>query len=269
VNTGSERKAATSARIYDYFLGGIHNFAADREAAQAIISMFPITPVVAKANRAFLGRAVRHLAGLGVTQFLDIGSGIPTVGNVHEIVQASIPDGRVVYVDIDPVAVAESMNILDGNAYATAVRGDVGDPQAILGNPRVKAFLDLGRPVALLLVAVMHFVPDDDVAYDAVGQLLAALAPGSHLVMSHGLRVPPDQVDQPDLRAMRDVYKRRTTSQLKLRTREEFTRFFDGTRLVDPGVVWVPRWRPAGGDPADFADDPSRCAMLAAVGALP
>jgi len=266
VNIGGERKAATSARIYDYFLGGIHNFAADREAARAITSMFPITPVAAKTNRAFLRRSVRYLTGQGIRQFLDIGSGIPTVGNVHEVVQGSTPDGRVAYVDIDPVAVAESLDILDGNAHATAIRGDVRDPQAILGHPKVKAFLEFGQPIGLLLVAVMHFVPDDDEAYESVTQLLSALAPGSYLVMSHGLQVPVDKMDEPDILATHEVYRRQTTSQLKLRTREEFTRFFDGTRLVEPGVVWVPQWRPAPDDPADFADDPAGCAMLAAVG---
>ena len=268
MNIGGGRKPATSARIYDYLLGGIHNFAADREAARAIVSMFPVMPVAAKSNRAFLRRSVRYLAGQGITQFLDIGSGIPTVGNVHEVVQESTADGRVIYVDIDSVAVAESLDILEGNAHATAIRGDVRDPQAILGHPKVKAFLDFGQPIALLLVAVMHFVPDDQEAYDSVRQLLSALAPGSHLVMSHGLQVPVDKMDEPDLLAAHDVYKQQTTSQLKLRTREEFTRFFDGTRLVEPGVVWVPQWRPAPDDPQDFADDPAACAMLAAVGVI-
>lgn len=268
MNTGGEHKPASTARIYDYFLGGIHNFAADREAANAITSMFPITPVAAKTNRAFLRRAVRHLAAAGVRQFLDIGSGIPTVGNVHEVVQGLIPDGRVVYVDIDSCAVAESLDILEGNAFATAVRGDARHPQAILGHPKVKGLLDFEQPVGVLLVAVMHFVPDDGEAYEAVAALRAALAPGSHLVMSHGLQVPVEQMEQPDLLATHDVYRRRTTSQLKLRTREEFTKFFEGTDLLEPGVVWVPQWRPAEGDPADFADDPARCAMLAAVGQI-
>jgi SAM-dependent methyltransferase len=252
--------------MYDYLLGGIHNFAADREAAQAISTMFPIMPLAAKTNRAFLRRSVRYLTGLGIKQFLDIGSGIPTVGNVHEVVQESIPDGRVVYVDIDPVAVAESLDILDGNAQATAVRGDVRDPEGILTHPKVEALLDFDRPVALLLVAMMHFVPDDEEAYAAVARLKAALATGSHLVMTHGLQVSFDRLDEPDIVAALDVYKRQTTSRLKLRTSEEFTQFFDGLKLVDPGVVWVPSWRPAEGDPDDFADDPSVCAMLAAVG---
>ena len=265
MNIGGERKAATSARIYDYLLGGIHNFAADREAAKAMATMFPVMPIAAKSNRAFLRRSVRYLTGQGIRQFLDIGSGIPTVGNVHEVVQESTSDGHVVYVDIDSVAVAESLDILDGNPHATAIRGDVRDAQAILGHPKVKAFLDFGQPVGLLLVAVMHFVPDDDEAYDSVSQLLSALAPGSYLVMSHGLQIPLEKMDDPDIFGAHDVYKRQTTSQLKLRTREEFTRFFDGTRLVEPGVVWVPEWRPAEDDPQDFADDPAGCAMLAGV----
>jgi hypothetical protein len=268
VNVPSERKAATSARIYDYFLGGIHNFAADRQAAQAIVSMFPITPVAARTNRAFLGRAVRYLTGLGIKQFLDIGSGIPTVASVHEVVQESVPDGHVVYVDIDPVAVAEGLEILDGNDFATAVRGDVRAPEAILAHPKVRAVLDFDQPIGLLLVAVMHFVPDCVVAYASVGRLLAALAPGSHMVMSHGLQVPFDAEQGPEVTAAHEVYRNQTTSQLKLRTREEFTRFFEGTTLVDPGVVWVPEWRPASDDPADFAADPAGCAMLAAVGAV-
>lgn len=268
MNVPSERKAATSARIYDYFLGGIHNFAADREAAQAIVSMFPITPVAAKTNRAFLRRSVRYLTGLGINQFLDIGSGIPTVGNVHEVIQETMPDGHVVYVDIDPVAVAESLDILDGNETVTAVRGDVREPEAILAHPKVRAALDFDRPIGLLLVAVMHFVPDCSVAYPSVGRLLAALAPGSHLVMSHGWQVPFDADEGPEVTGAHEVYRKQTTTQLKLRTREEFIRFFEGTTLVDPGVVFVPQWRPAPDDPADFAADPAGCAMLAGVGAV-
>ena len=268
VNHGGEHKPASTARIYDYFLGGLHHFPADRAAAEAIIAMHPITPLVARTNRAFLRRAVTHLTRAGVKQFLDIGSGIPTVGSVHEVVQALIPDGRVVYVDVDSCTVAQSLEILEGNGFAEAVRGDVCRPEAILGHPKVKAFLDFDRPVGLLLVAVMHFVPDDGEAYEAVEALRAAMAPGSHLVMTHGLQVPADQMRQPDLLATYDVYRQQTTSQLKLRTREEFTRFFEGAELVDPGVVWVPQWRPADGDPADFAEDPARCAMLAAVGEI-
>jgi hypothetical protein len=268
VNNGGEQKPATPARIYDYFLGGVHNCAADREAAKAITSMVPDAPLMARANRAFLRRAVKHLTDTGVRQFLDIGSGIPTVGNVHEIVEDSIPDGRVVYVDIDPVAVAESLNILERNDSATAVRGDVRAPEAILRHPRVKGFLDFGRPIGLLLVAVMHFVPDDAEAYAAVDRLRSALAPGSHLVMSHGLQVPAERRERPELLATHDVYKRQTTSQIRLRTREEFTRFFDGTELVPPGVVGVRQWRPDGDSPGDLTADPAADGMLAAAGVV-
>src|SRR6266536_4281960 len=146
-------KPATAARIYDYYLGGVHNFPADREAARQVIAMYPFIPAAARANRAFLGRAVRFLADAGIRQFLDIGSGIPTGGNVHEIAQGIAPDARVVYVDIDPVAVAESLEILEGNERATAIRANLCSPQVILGHPDVRRLLDLKQPVGLLLVA--------------------------------------------------------------------------------------------------------------------
>ncbi|MEV6375086.1 SAM-dependent methyltransferase [Micromonospora musae] len=264
----NEAKPATAARIYDYYLGGTHNFPADREAAEAMMRVLPLGPQLARTNRAFLRRAVRHLAESGVRQFLDVGSGIPTVGNVHEIVQQIAPETRVVYVDIDPVAVAESEEILKGNELATAVHGDLRDPASILGHPQVNALLDLDRPVGLLLAAVLHFVPDDDVAYGAVDRLRAALAPGSHLVMSHATT---DEVrhDQDELDVAHDIYRRRTTTPLGLRSRSQFERFFAGLELVEPGVVWLPLWRPAPDDPQYFADDPRRSAGLGAVGRVP
>src|SRR5688572_15286219 len=146
-------KPATAARIYDYYLGGVHNFSADRAAAQQVTSVFPFIPTAARANRAFLGRAVRVLVAAGVRQFLDIGSGIPTVGNVHEIAQAVAPDARVAYVDIDPVAVSEGQELLAGNDRAVALLGDLRDPQAVLAHPGVRRLLDFGQPTALLLAA--------------------------------------------------------------------------------------------------------------------
>ncbi|HEY2792973.1 MAG TPA: SAM-dependent methyltransferase, partial [Micromonosporaceae bacterium] len=160
-------KAATAARIYDYFIGGTHNFPADRAAAQEAIRRAPTIPAISRANRAFLRRAVRFAAEAGIRQFLDIGSGIPTEGNVHEIAQSIAADSRVVYVDIDPVAVAESLAILEGNDRATAIRGDLRDAAAILSAPEVGA-LDFGRPVAVLLCAVLHFMPDDDEVRTAI-----------------------------------------------------------------------------------------------------
>ncbi|MER7890030.1 SAM-dependent methyltransferase [Micromonospora sp. NPDC094482] len=261
-------KPASAARIYDYHLGGTHNFPADRAAAEAMAQMFPLAPVLARTNRAFLRRAVGHLTGAGVRQFLDIGSGIPTEGNVHEIAQQIAPDARVVYADIDPVAVSESLEILHGNDRATAVRGDLREPQAILTHPRVRALLDLDQPVGLLLGAVLHFVPDDDLAYDVVGQLRAALAPGSYLVASHACADGGD-ADPDDVQTAQGLYRRNTATPFHLRTRPQFERFFAGLDLVAPGVVWLPQWRPAPDDPADFADDPSRSSGLVAVGRKP
>ena len=261
-----DAKPATAARIYDYMLGGTHNFPADREAAQQVVQVWPLAPALARTNRAFLRRVVGTLTHAGINQFLDLGSGIPTAGNVHELA----PQARVVYVDIDPVAVAESQEILQGHDGATALRGDLREPAAILDHPEVRRLLDLGQPVGLLLVAVLHFVNEDDVAYDVVARLMAELAPGSHLVVSHAAL--PEIADD-DLRASVDdaqgIYRSRTATPLALRDRAGVTRFFDGLELVEPGLVWVPQWRPAPDDPTDFAADPSECSLYAGVGRLP
>jgi S-adenosyl methyltransferase len=261
-----EPKAATAARMYDYFLGGTYNFPADREAARALMQVAPVIVASARTNRAFLRRSVRYLLDQGVHQFLDIGSGIPTAGNVHEVA----PDAKVVYVDIDPVAVAESQEILEGHDGATALRGDLREPDAILDHPEVRRLLDLGQPVGLLLVAVLHFVNEDEVAYDVVARLMAALAPGSYLVLSHGT-VPPavDEEGVANADDARGIYRARTATPLALRDRAGVQRFFDRLELVEPGLVWAPEWRPAADDPTDFAGDPSECAIYAGVGRLP
>jgi hypothetical protein len=264
---GANPKPATAARIYDYYLGGIHNFAADQAAAKALLAAAPSMAMIARGNRAFLGRAVKYLANAGVRQFLDIGSGIPTEGNVHEIAQDVAPDARVVYVDIDPVAVAESLELLEGNQGATAVRGDLRAPQAILDHPQVRKMFDFDKPIGVLLVGVLYFVPDDAEAYGAVNQLLAACAPGSHLVVSHG--TVDDQVyDENALRSTQDIYRRQTATPLTVRTRAGIARFFDGLELVDPGLVWLPEWRPEPTDPPDFGDEPQSSWMLVGVGRL-
>jgi hypothetical protein len=266
-NEGSA-KPATAARIYDYHLGGTHNFPADREAAQAITKMFPFVPLLARANRAFLRRAVRHVAEQGIKQFLDVGSGIPTEGNVHEVVHEISPDARVVYVDMDPVAVSESLDILAGKPNATAIRADLRDPQSILSHPHVRKIIDFDQPVALLMVAVLHFVADDEIATKALEELLGVLPSGSYLVLSHGsaegMTIDLDQLD-----TAQGVYKRDTTTPFVLRSRAEVTAFFDGLDLVEPGVVWLPEWHPAPGDPADFAGDPSQSGGLCGVAKLP
>jgi hypothetical protein len=235
----SSRKAATAARMYDYYLGGVHNFVADREAADAVIERFPFIPEAARANRAFVVNAVRHLSESGIRQFLDIGSGIPTVDNVHSVARRIHPDTRVAYVDIDPVAVAESMEILDGDGRAVAVRGDVQQPKAIVEHPEVRRLLDFDQPIGVILAAVLHFVPDHQVADDAVLTLIGAVSAGSRFVVSHSAAESFALFT-----ATEDVYQRRTSTPGTVRTREEVERLFTGLELLDPGVVWAQEWRP-------------------------
>lgn len=260
--TGDAAKPATAARMYDYLLGGVHNFPADRAAAEALVHSTPTIPGIARANRAFLRRAVRFLGQTGVRQFLDIGSGIPTAGHVHEVAE-SVPDARVAYVDIDPVAVAESLELLQGNDRATAIRADLRDARAILDHPQLKRLIDFDQPVAVLLVSMLHFVNDE--AYGAVEQLVSALSSGSYLVISHG--TIPDEEDLPgDVDAARAVYRTQTSTPLNTRSRTEILRFFTGLELVEPGLVWTPLWRPEPDDPVDFTDNPVLSGILAAVG---
>jgi SAM-dependent methyltransferase len=262
--TGDTAKPATAARIYDYLLGGTHNFPADRAAAEMLIQGTPVLPAIVRANRAFLRRAVRFLSEAGIRQFLDIGSGIPTAGNVHEVAEL-VPDARVLYVDIDPVAVAESLDLLDGNDHATAIRADLRDAQAILDHPEVTRLIDFKEPVALLLVSMLHFV--DDEAYAAVERLVGVLAPGSYLAISHGS--DPEEARSGDLEGAQAVYRTNTATPLNTRPRAAILRFFTGLDLVEPGLVWAPQWRPAADDPTDFADTPAMVGVLAGVGVKP
>ncbi|MEU1515049.1 SAM-dependent methyltransferase [Streptomyces sp. NPDC005811] len=249
------------SRIYDYFLGGSHNFEVDREAARKAMEFTPGLPKIMQANRAFMRRAVRWAAGEGITQFLDVGSGIPTFGNVHEVAQAASPGARVVYVDHDPVAVSHSQAVLEGNGDAGVVAADLRKPLEILGSSEVQSLIDLDRPVALLLVAILHFVEDADDPYAAVAELTEALAPGSALVLTHasyeGMPVAREQTE-----AMVDVYKD-IRLPLIMRTRDEVARFFEGYDMVEPGLVPMPRWRPET-DPQD--EDPYAFCGFAGVG---
>ncbi|MEU2296670.1 SAM-dependent methyltransferase [Streptomyces antibioticus] len=249
------------SRIYDYYLGGSHNFEVDREAARKAMEFMPGLPKIMQANRAFMRRAVRWAAGEGVTQFLDIGSGIPTFGNVHEVAQAARPGARVVYVDHDPVAVAHSEAVLEQNADAGVVAADLRKPQEILDSPQVRALIDLDRPVALLLVAILHFVEDADDPYTAVAELSAALAPGSMLVLTHasyeGIPLPTERAG-----GAVDVYKD-IRNPLIMRSRDEIARFFEGYDMVEPGLVPMPEWRP---DSAPEDEDPYAFSGFAGVG---
>jgi S-adenosyl methyltransferase len=239
----------SAARMYDYYLGGSHNFQVDREMAEEAIQLWPELPKIMRANRAFLHRAVSTVSEQGVNQFLDIGSGIPTVANVHEVARRSGPDAAVAYVDRDPVAVAHSRAILAADQGTAVLQADLRDPDAIFGDPALHRVLDFGRPVALLLVAVLHFIPEPDEPHAAVRRLVERLPAGSFLVLSHAS--PPVR---PEVSASHEELYQRTPTPLTMRTEPEIRAFFDGLDLLEPGVVPIARWRPDAGSAGDLAD---------------
>lgn len=228
--------------MYDALLGGTHNFAVDRDVASALTAIEPAAREAARANRAFLGRAVRFLVDAGIRQFLDIGSGVPTSGNVHEIAQSAAPDSRVVYVETDPVAIAHSRSILAGNAGATIVHADLREPDVILAHPEVRRLIDFDRPMALLLVAVLHFITDEERPGDLVKRLATGMAPGSYLVISHGTL---DGRSTKVIEAVEKLYSR-TSAPGRARDHATVKTFFDGFELLEPGLVRLPLWRPDG-----------------------
>ena len=238
-------RVAHQARIYDYLLGGKDNFAADRVAAEAMLKIYPDTGSSARANRAFLGRAVRYLAGeAGIRQFLDIGTGIPTAGNTHEVAQAIAPESRVVYVDYDPVVLAHARALLtSGDDGATEyINSDLRDTGAILS--QAARLLDFTKPVAVTLIAILHAIPDSDDPHAIVASLMDAVPSGSYLALSH---LGPEFFDPDTLREAQDVSGRRIQQQMTWRDREQVERFFTGTDLVEPGLVRVEQWRPPAG----------------------
>ncbi|MFE9612139.1 SAM-dependent methyltransferase [Streptomyces sp. NPDC006012] len=250
------------ARIHDFYLGGSYNFEVDRQAARRAMEFLPGLPKIMQANRAFMRRAVRFAAGEGITQFLDIGSGIPTFGSVHEVARRARPDARVVYVDHDPVAVAHSQTVLADDEDAGVIAADLRKPQEILSSLEIRRLIDLNRPVALLLVAILHFVEDADEPYGAVAELREALAPGSLLILTHasyeGMPLPPERAQ-----GAVDVY-RDIRNPLIMRSRDEIARFFEGYDMVEPGLVAMPRWRPEESVPED--EDPFAFSGFAGVG---
>ncbi|HET8662342.1 MAG TPA: SAM-dependent methyltransferase [Micromonosporaceae bacterium] len=245
------------ARMYDYALGGAHNFAVDRQLYHQMIALMPDLAPHAWASRAFMRRAVRYCVEAGMRQFLDLGSGIPTRGNVHEVVQRAAPEARVMYVDIDPVAVAHSREILTGNPLARVIQADLRKPDTILNDPDVRDLLDLDQPVAVLMVGVLHFIAEDPGGI--VPAFRDAVVPGSHLVMSHltAETRPADLAEGVEV-------AHRGGLEARPRSRAEVARLFTGFELVAPGLVWAHEWRP---DPADAtAEDLSRPVILGCVG---
>ncbi len=235
------------ARVYDYYLGGAHNFAADRAVAQKTLESMPDLRSIVLNHRAFLRRAVSYLLGRGVRQFLDLGSGIPTVGNVHEIAQSADPSAKVVYVDMDPVAVAHSRLLLEGNDRVNVLQADVRDWKSVLAAREVNDLLDFDEPVAVLMIALLHFVSDDENPAAIIGGYRDRLAPGSFLAMSHAGYEADEET--PELREARKVYESSVT-RTALRDSAEITRLFDGFELVEPGVVRLPAWHPESAEDA-------------------
>jgi SAM-dependent methyltransferase len=263
VPAGIDVRRANVARVYDYLLGGSHNFLADQDLGRSLLATDPSVRAIARANRDFLGRAVRFIASGGVGQFLDIGSGIPTEGNVHEVAQRARPDARVVYADIDPVAIAHSKAMLAGNPATAVIEADLRQPEKILAHDTTRRLIDFSQPAGLLLVSVLPFIPDAEDPWRIVAALRDALAPGSYLVVAHATDDSRPQVAQ----AAERVYNHSVSARARMRPRADILRFFDGLELVDPGLVHLQQWRPD--PPADVAGDADRFWVLAGVARKP
>jgi hypothetical protein len=240
VPSGLDATVPHIARVYDYWLGGKDNFAVDREAAEQVIAAYPGILRDVRAQRAFLANAVSYLAGVaGVRQFLDIGTGIPTADNTHEVAQDTEPGCRVVYVDNDPMVLAHARALLTGiTAPTTYVDADVRDTATVVA--QAARLLDFSKPVAVMLISVLHLIPDQDDPAAIVTRLMAAVPPGSWLALSHPARdVHPQQVSE-----AADRFNQLAPAKATLRTRAEILRLFDGLDLLEPGLVQVHRWRP-------------------------
>lgn len=256
---GIDTRIPNMARMYDYALGGKDNFAADREAVQKLFSFAPENKYVPRANRRFLGRAVRFAAAQGISQFLDLGTGLPSQGHVHEIVAETDPDAHVVYVDYDPVVVNHARALLVDSDGVTVVEADVRDPRSILTNPDVTALIDFSRPVAVLALAVLHGIPDRDDPVGIVGAFGRAMAPGSYLILSH----LTSEGHPPELVAQKEAVFARSSAPVAYRSRAEILRLFGGFSLVEPGLTTVTQWR---GDELDRKLDAAGQWTLAGVG---
>ncbi|NNH70690.1 hypothetical protein HLB23_12580 [Nocardia uniformis] len=237
---GVDMTQASPARMYDALLGGSHNFEIDRMAAEMGKKLVPDLPRLALSNRAFLRRAVRFLADAGVRQFFDIGSGIPTVGNVHEVAQAIDPECRVLYADIDPVAVAHAKAILQGDERVGAIEADLRKPAELLERAQETGLIDFSQPVGVLLIAVLHLVGDAERPAELVTELRAAVPGGSYVAISH---LTSAQRPEDAARLGANAADENKIG-IHFRSREAITTMFDGWELVEPGVVELPSWRP-------------------------
>jgi hypothetical protein len=267
---GTSKQAARSldletpnaARVYDYLLGGTLNYAVDRAFGDRVVAQLPTVRQVCRLNRRWLRRVVRFGIEAGIRQFLDIGSGMPTEGHVHEIAQSLAPESRVVYVDNEQIAVAHSEIVLEGNERAAMVTADAEHPRTVLEHPTTRKLLDLDQPVMVILAAFVHFVPPERDPAGLIAQYRDALAPGSYLALSHDTG---EEQDEEMFRAVA-LYER-SSNPLYLRDRAEIRALMAGFEIVEPGVVFTPQWRPD--DPADIGEHPERASILAVVGRKP
>lgn len=262
LTAGIDPNRPSAARIYDCLLGGTHNFAADRAVAARALELVPELPMIAKVNRAFLRRAVRFAAANGVRQFLDLGSGIPAEGSVHEIARSVHPGARVAYVDLEPTAVLHAQAILGDDPDTVALLGDLQFPDTILTDPRLSELIDFTEPVCFLLMAVLHFVPDGPVLGAALRRYREVAAPGSHLAVSHATSgARREQLDR-----VADLYNR-TGTPVVLRDPLRLAALLDGWDLVEPGIVFAADWRPDPGE--EPVGDPACSINLAGVAVKP
>ncbi len=238
----SHRVDATTpnvARMYDYYLEGKDNFAADREAAERIMAIMPHAAEWVRANRVFLARVVRRLAESGIRQFIDVGTGLPTQDNVHQVARRVRDDAHVVYADIDPVVVTHGRALLATDERSTVIQADLRDPESVLGHPETRALIDFDRPVAVLLVAVLQFIADDEQVARIVARLRDAMAPGSHLVISH---ITADEIAPSVASKGREIYSMTSLGSITPRTPARIAAFLDGLDPLEPGLVDVVRW---------------------------
>ncbi len=253
VPPGVDPNVPAPARLYDYYLGGSSNYQVDRDAAEAVRKLIPELTDAAWANRGFHQRAARWLAEQGIDQYIDIGSGLPTVGNTHEVVQQVDPDARVVYVDNDPIVLAHAEELLGRTGRTRVILADLRDPDALLGHPELRAQIDFGRPVGLMMTWVMHFVAPASDPWGLVARYVDAIAPGSYLVLSH---VTDDKTPPKAVEAAVDLYSR-ASENLYFRARADVERFFAGLEMVspcpntEPAVVHAGEW---GADDPELAD---------------
>ncbi|MEV5557589.1 SAM-dependent methyltransferase [Nonomuraea wenchangensis] len=248
---GIDTTRPSVSRVYDFMLGGKDNYEADRMAARRALEVAPDAPQAARANREFLGRVVRFLAGeAGIRQFLDIGSGLPTQGNVHEIAQSVAPGTHVVYVDHDPIVLVHGRALLAVDDTTTVVEADLLHPEAILHNPEVRRLIDFDRPVALLLLGILHHLADHEDPGGITRRLMDRLVPGSYLAVSHFHNPGPELPEVSRQAYSAEKIFNETMGTGRWRTRAEILAYFDGLDLLEPGLVPLPEWRPDEGDHA-------------------